>query len=277
MGERMTNKDESKDDVKSLERQVSYKYSSETFDLAGRPKLHPSFRVSDAPTTTPDGYVLIPPKLPARAVPLSKEEQQEARRVEAATAVQKAIDKFTVSEIVGMAAGLPGRVRNLYHRVDKLLKNDKPIMDALDVVQGVISKYLAHRAEVGIHGVLCMRKEMGKFVGKGFDDVKSAYDRGERVANVPNGAELNALLDAFEKMAKAIKEADALMMLRAEYFAVGLTVHLCKTICGFDYPPHPSMEGLYSLIDLGNEYSPSRTQRIAAATSTLLSMGVELP
>jgi hypothetical protein len=278
MVENETNEPDKKVDVKSTLKKLKYERSTREYELAGKPKIHPAFPVGDAPVKTPDGYTLIRPRLQKRfspPPPPTEEERREAKRAAAAAVLQKQLNKHTVPEITAMAAGLPSRVRSLYHRVDKLLKNGKSLIEALDEVQDVVSKYLAHRADVGVYGVLSMRKEIERLSGgeKDLEALRAAFDSGGPEAT----KEVEALLSSFERLAKSVKEADALMMLRAEYFMVGLTVHLCRTISSFEYPPHPSMAGLYNLIDLGNECSPSRNQRIADATKVLLSLGVELP
>lgn len=202
--------------------------------------------------------------------PLTKEEKLAAKKAEAEVEFEKRVNKHSIPELIAMAAGLPGRVRNLYHRIDKLIKNGKDHMEVLEDIQPIVAKYLAQRMDVAIFGVILLKREVAKHVA---DPSKV---KPEDLPDVPS-PEFSETMVAITKIMGTCMEADALMMLRAEYFLVGLTVHFCRAISSSEWPPHPALTFLYELIDLGNERSPKRQQRISAATKALRDMGAEIP
>jgi hypothetical protein len=201
----------------------------------------------------------------------SEEDQATAKKDEVEASLQKLVSKHSIPEIMATAVGLPGRVRSLFNRIDKLEKQGKNYIDLLDEIRPIITKYLAHRMDVVVYGVLLLQREVKKYVDP--NKVKNLTDMPQE-AFTP---ELVGVMEHIRRIMTATAEADALMMLRAEYFLIGLTVQFCRNISSIEWPPHPSMAMLYELIDMGNEDAPTRQQRISIATKALREMGVELP
>ena len=244
------------------------------FENAGRPKIHPVLDVSGRPILTSDGHVIVPPtpKLSEPvAAPMTEDEKKAVKRVETEKQLEKVISKHSLPELVSLSVGLPGRVRNLYRRIDKMLKGGQGYLELLEEIRPVVSKYLIQRMNVGLYSVILIRRELEKHVDA---------DKFKRISDIPAEAMTPALielLDRLKKIATSSEEADALMLLRAEYFLIGLTIDFCRAVSSLTYPPHVSMEALYLLLEIGNDKAATRNQRIATATKRLQSLGAELP
>lgn len=213
-----------------------------------------------------DGHEVQPPTRRIRRAAMTDEEKSQATKA----AFLKRLNKFSLSGITSTAAGLPGRLRQLYRRIDKLQQLNRPFPEVIEEIQPIVSKYLAHRMDVAVFGTILIRRELSK--GLDLTKVKSKDDIPDEVTD-----EVRAALDATSRVMLSCEEADALMLLRAEYFHCGLTIQFCRVISNLDYPPHVSMAALCELLDVGGEMAPKRQQRIANATKVLRDRGLELP
>lgn len=226
------------------------------------------------PLGTPNRIPLVH-RIPGPTIvnePLSKEERRKAKKAAELAEFEKLLGKHSVTELVATASGLPARVRALYKRIDKLSKHGTSYVDILDEVRPIVAKYLTHRMDVAVFGVTLLRREMEKHT----DPTKIRDERDVDPALMTNTEVLN-LLENIKKMMRACAEADSLMLLRAEYFLIGLTTRFCAVVSTMKEPVHPGMIALQALIDLGNETAGNRHQRVLDATKALHELGVEVP
>lgn len=260
---------------------------------SGKPKVHQDLAKmsSGRPelVEAPNGELRIVTPAPPPTSP-SKSELKSLRRKDQLARLEKHLNKHPLSEMTATALGFPGRVRALYHRIDKFAKGGKSMIEIMDEIRPIVVKYLSQRLDIGIYGTLSARLALESFgnASTGLSEIQecldkdiesgrvSAFDLSKLNLTDAQLVEVQSTLDIICRMVQACNEADALMLLRAEYFLCGITVKFCHSVAGFSYPPHPSVDSLYELINIGSDRSLSRQQRIATATKKLQTMGVEL-
>jgi hypothetical protein len=179
--------------------------------------------------------------------------------------------------MVKLAQGFPGRVRALYRRIDKLKANGKSFVEITDEIRPIVGKYLTQRIDVLVYGVLNARRRLADVKEADLDSLEDLSEAGLPDNSPEVLVEMVSTIEEVKKMVNGCNEADALMLLRLEYFHCGLTFDLCLTVTGFRRPPHVSVAALHDLIDNGSEKAPNRKQRIAAAIQKLQDMGAEVP
>jgi len=244
---------------------------------SGKPPIHPDFTALTAQvpiTAEPtSSFRMIP--IPGDPPKLSKEELLVQQEQAASLLLEKKLNKHPFGEMLNSAVGLPGRVRSLYRRIDKLKKSGQDFIAIIDEIQPIVAKYLVQRVDIMVYGLLNARRQLDGVrseVEIESDDEAPLMDNSTK-----DVTKVSSTIASIKRMVAACDEADALMLLRAEYFHCGISIAICFTVTGFTYPPHQSVAALYELLNVGSERAPSRQQRIEAATKRLRDLGAELP